>query len=136
MRYADGAERFQTGTPNIPALASARSGYEIVNEVGVGAIREKSLRLTGRLVAEAVARGFAVNTPLDPRERAGSVIFDLPDSGAVARALVAHGVIVDHRPGAGIRMSPHFFTSEADIDRAFEVLDEILAASPARTAGA
>jgi kynureninase len=126
IRHADGAARFQSGTPNVPALVSARAGYEIVAAVGPAAIREKSLRLTGRLIDEAAARGLTINTPRADHERGGSVVIDVPDSAAVARTLIEREVIVDHRPGAGIRMSPHFFTSDADIDRAFEVLDETL----------
>jgi kynureninase len=122
IRYADSIERFQSGTPNVPALYSARAGYEIVAEIGVPAIREKSLRLTRRLMDAAVRHGWRLNTPADDAARGGSVVIDVPDSGTVAERLIAEGVIVDHRPNAGIRMAPHFYNSDADIDRAIDLL--------------
>jgi kynureninase len=124
--YADGAERFQSGTPNVPAVYAARGGYEIVGEIGVEAIREKSLRLTRRLMQHAERAGYRLNTPREDAQRAGVVVVDVPDGEAVSRELLRREVIIDYRPGAGIRMAPHFYNSEADIDRAMEALDEIV----------
>ena len=73
----------------------------------------------------AAAAGYRLNTPLDDRERGGSVILDVPDSERIAQALIERGVIVDHRPGAGIRMAPHFYNTEAEIDRAMATLAEL-----------
>jgi kynureninase len=127
-RYAgDPSERFQTGTPGVPALYAARAGYKIVASVGVDAIRRKSLRLTRRMIDHARERGYRINTPLDDRERGGTVVFDVPDGQRATETLIARGVIVDYRPGAGIRIAPHFYNSEADVDRAMIVLDEVLA---------
>lgn len=125
VAYADGIERFQSGTPNVPALAAARAGYEIVREIGVPAIREKSLRMTRRIIEHALAHGWAVLTPQDDGERGGSVVIDVPDGARVTEALLARGVIVDYRPNAGIRMAPHFYNSEADIDVAMATLEEL-----------
>jgi kynureninase len=125
VRHASNPERFQSGTPNVPSLYSARAGYEIVAEIGVEAIRRRSLALTRRIIEQAQAAGYRLNTPLDDRERGGSVILDVPDSGAAADELIRRGVIVDHRPGAGIRMAPHFYNTEAEIDRAMATLAEI-----------
>jgi kynureninase len=124
--YAEGvAERFQSGTPNVPALYAARAGYRIVNEVGVEAIREKSLRLTRRIMDYACQRGWRVNTPQNDFERGGTVILDLPDGQRLADELIRREVIVDYRPGAGVRIAPHFYNSEEEIDHAMAVLDEI-----------
>ena len=128
MRYADPPERFQSGTPNVPALYAARAGYEIVAGIGVDAIREKSLGLTRRLIERASAAGYRVNTPTADAERAGAVIVDVPDGYAVTRELIRREVIVDYRPGAGIRFSPHFYNTEAEIEHAMDVLTEIAAA--------
>ena len=129
VRHAGSPERFQSGTPNVPSLYSARAGYEIVGAIGVPAIRERSLALTRRIIAAAQAAGYRLNTPLDDRERGGSVIIDVPNSAAVADELIKRGVIVDHRPGAGIRMAPHFYNTDAEIDHAMKTMGEIVAAA-------
>jgi kynureninase len=130
IEYAAGvAERFQSGTPNIPALYAARSGYEIVCEVGVAAIREHSLRLTRRIIDHAARAGYRLNTPELDAERGGAVIVDVPNGEAVAQELIRRQVIVDYRPGAGIRIAPHFYNTDDDIDRALGVLDELALAA-------
>lgn len=132
--YADGPERFQSGTPNVPALYAARSGYQIVAEIGISAIREKSLRLTGQLMRLLKQAGYRVNTPADDRERGGAVIVDLPDGERVARELIRRNVIVDYRPNAGIRMAPHFYNTAAEIDHAVDILRTIVG-TPATARG-
>jgi kynureninase len=126
IRYADGVERFQSGTPNVPALYSARAGYEIVAEIGVPEIRAKSLRLTRPLIAWAEARGWRLNTPTADAERGGSIVLDVPDAARVTDELIQRGVLVDYRPGAGIRLAPHFYTTEGDMTRAMETMGELL----------
>jgi kynureninase len=125
IEYAAGIERFQTGTPNVPALYSARAGYEIVAEIGVPAIRERSLKLTRRLIEAARANGWRVNTPEADDERGGSVVLDVPEGERVTDSLLARQVIVDFRPNAGIRLAPHFYNTEEDIDTAVAVMEEV-----------
>jgi kynureninase len=125
--YADAPERFQSGTPNVPPLYAARAGYEIVSEIGVPAIREKSLRLTRQMMDRARRSGYRLNTPTADRERGGTVVVDAPNGEAVAQELLRRGVIIDYRPGAGIRMAPHFYNTEEEIDRAMDTLDAIVA---------
>jgi len=126
IRYAGAPERFQSGTPNVPSLYAARAGYEIVGTIGVGAIREHSLRLTRRLIDGARAAGYRLNTPADDHERGGAVILDAPGGRAVADELIRRNVIVDYRPNAGIRIAPHFYNTEEEIDRAIATLGEIV----------
>ena len=126
--YAEPPERFQSGTPNVPSLYSCRAGYEIVAGIGVEAIRAKSLRLTRRLMDLARDAGFAINTPDADAERGGAVIIDVPNGAAVAEELIRRDVIIDHRPGAGIRMAPHFYNTIAEIDHAMATLQEVAAA--------
>lgn len=126
IRPAPGIERFQSGTPNVPALASARAGYEIVAKVGVPAIRARSLELTRRLMSAAEKRGWRLNTPALDDERGGSVVIDVPNGAKVTEELLKRNVIVDYRPNAGIRMAPHFYNSEADVDRAIAVMDAVI----------
>ena len=129
IRYADAPERFQSGTPNVPSLYSARAGYEIVGEIGVPAIREKSLRLTRRLMDRAREAGFRINTPDEDARRGGAVIIDVPNGRAVTDELIRREVIVDYRPGAGIRMAPHFYNTAEEIDHAMDVVTEICQSS-------
>ena len=119
-------ERFQSGTPNVPALYAARAGYEIVASIGVEAIRARSLRLTRRLMDLALADGYRLNTPLVDADRGGAVIVDLPEAEEVSTELLRRGVIIDYRPGAGIRIAPHFYNTEEEIDQAMRILREIV----------
>ena len=123
--YADAPERFQSGTPNVPSLYSARAGYEIVGEIGVPAIRKKSLRLTQRLMELAKDAGFRINTPERDDERGGAVIIDVPNGKAVADELIRREIIVDYRPNAGIRMAPHFYNTLDEIDHAMRTLRDV-----------
>ncbi len=125
IAYAEGCERFATGTPNVSAWTIAQAGYRIVAEVGVPAIRAKSLRQTRRLIDHALARGWRVRTPLDDEQRGGTVTIDVPDSARVAADLLARDVVIDHRPDAGIRIAPHFYTTDDEIDHALGVLDAL-----------
>jgi kynureninase len=124
--YADGPERFQSGTPNVPSIYAARGGYEIVAEIGVQAIREKSLRLTRRVIEHAQRAGYRLNTPTKDGERGGTVVVDVPNGEAVAQRLLEQNVIIDYRPGAGIRIAPHFYSTDEEIERAMQTLEAIV----------
>ncbi len=76
--------------------------------------------------------GFRLNTPDADRERGGAVIVDVPNGEAVSRELLDQGIIIDHRPGAGVRMAPHFYNSEEEIDRAMDVLEAIVSTAAGR----
>jgi kynureninase len=117
LRYAPGIERFLHGSPSIPALYAARSGYKIINEIGVPAIREKSVRQTTRLIELAEEAGFRVTSPRDPARRGGTVTIGVDHASAVTRELVRREIIVDYRPGAGVRISPHFYNTDEEVDR-------------------
>ncbi|MEA2204656.1 MAG: kynureninase [Blastocatellia bacterium] len=117
LRYAPGIERFLHGSPSIPALYAARSGYKIINEIGVPAIREKSVRQTTRLIELADEAGFHVTSPRDPASRGGTVTIAADHAAAVTRELVRREIIVDYRPGAGVRISPHFYTTDDEVER-------------------
>ncbi len=123
--FAVDAFRFLNGTPNIPGLYSARSGYEIVNEIGVDAIRAKSLRQTQRLIELADEAAFSVRSCRDPRVRGGVVVLDVPNGKEVTRELARREVLVDYRPNAGIRIAPHFYTADDELDRAISEIRSI-----------
>lgn len=114
--YDPGIARFLNGTPNVPAMYAARSGYEIVNEIGVENIRAKSIHQTARLIELAEEAGFRVNTPKNPAERGGTVSIDVPNGLEVNRELSRRDFLADYRPGAGIRVAPHFYSSDEELD--------------------
>ena len=124
--YAPDIRRFLNGTPNVPAMYSARSGYEIVNEIGTTAIRAKSQRQTQRLISMADEAGFTIRSPRDPAARGGTVILDVPNGREVTAELCRRQVLVDFRPGAGIRIAPHFYTSDDEIAHTIDELRSIV----------
>jgi len=126
MEYGHGAGRWLNGTPVIPALYAALEGPRIVRQAGIEAIRAKSVRQTARLVSLADAHGWRVNAPRDPARRGGTVAFDVPNGYAVAQALLARDILVDYRPEAGIRVAPHFYTDDREIDDAVQAMESIL----------
>jgi kynureninase len=126
----DDSFRFLNGTPHIPALYACQPGLEILNKVGIEAIRAKSMRQTARLVEGVLAHGWAVNTPTDAAERAGTVSVGCPHAPEVAAELLARNVMVDYRPKAGVRLSPHFYNKDEEMDFALEQIAEILETKP------
>jgi kynureninase len=118
--------RYLNGTPHIPALYACQPGLGILNAVGIAAIRNKSMRMTTRLFEGAKARGWRVNTPENPAERGGTVSIDCPHAAKVCSELLAREILVDYRPKAGVRLSPHFYNSEEECDFALAQMEDIL----------
>jgi kynureninase len=126
MEYAGGAARWLGGTPVIPAFFANAEGPRVITRAGVDAIRTKSIRQTAALVALADARGYRVSAPRDAERRGGTVAFDVPHGAEVAQALLARDVVIDYRPGAGIRVAPHFYTTDDEVQRVVGEIDDIL----------
>ena len=124
--YAPDIRRFLNGSPAVPAMYSARSGYEIVNQIGVAAIREKSLRQTQRLIDLADEARFPVRSCRDDSHRGGVVVVDVPNGKQVTDELARREVLVDYRPHAGIRIAPHFYTSDEEIDHTISEIRSIV----------
>jgi kynureninase len=139
IRYAPAATRFLHGSPAIPALYAAESGYRIINEIGVERIRAKSQRQTQRLIELAEEAGFRVTSPRDPARRGGTITVAVEHAAAVTKELIRREIIVDYRPGAGIRISPHFYTKDEELDiviREMRSIVETRAYAAHETAGA
>lgn len=122
----DDSFRFLNGTPHIPALYACQPGLEILQKAGIERIRERSIEMTGRLIEGALARGWRVNTPRNAAERAGTVSVDCPHAPEVKSELIAREILVDYRPAAGVRLSPHFYNTDQEIDFALAQMEEIL----------
>ena len=125
MRYAEGMKRFGSGTPSVQAYMQARPGHKLIREVGTEAIRAHNLALTEMILAEADARRIPCPTPRDPAQRTGWIGLDVKDGDRIVHELSARRIFVDYRPGCGIRVGPHFYTSAEEITRFFEALDEL-----------
>jgi kynureninase len=126
LEYAEGAARFLTGTPNVPALYAATAGYDLVEEVGVERIRENSLRQTKLLIRLLDGAGFEVGSPREPARRGGTVTVRVPEFEAVHKELGERSILCDFRPDAGLRLGPHFFNSDEELAFAVEQIAEIV----------
>jgi len=126
LEYASGAARFLTGTPNPAAHMAGTAGYDLIEEIGVERIRENSLRQTELLIELADAAGFGIHSTRDAGRRGGAVIVEVPEAAAVYAELEERAILGDFRPGAGIRIGPHFFTSDDEIRFAIAQMVEIL----------
>jgi kynureninase len=129
LEYAPGVRRFLTGTPNVPALYAATAGYDVIEEVGVAAIRERSLALTQLLIDGCDEAGLEVVSPRRPEQRGGTVTVSTPDHAACHKELGERGIVCDFRPDphGGIRLGPHFYNTEDEVRRAVSELAEIVA---------
>ena len=127
--YADNIWRYIGGTPAIAALYQSRAGHSIVGEIGVRAIREKSLALTAKAIAWVDELGFTLNSPRPEFQRGGSVVFDFTGAGDVCRELNRRKFYCDHRPGVGIRIAPHFYSKAEEIELFFGELKKIRSGS-------
>jgi kynureninase len=123
--YAEGSARFLTGTPNVPALYAATAGYDVIEEVGVNRIRERSREQTALLVDLLDDVGFPTGGPRDPDRRGGTVVVEVPGSKRVNRELERRGVICDWRPEVGLRLGPHFFNTDDELRFTVEQIVEL-----------
>lgn len=122
----DDAYRLMNGTPGVASLHSIQPGIDIINQVGVDRIREKSVRQTSLLIALADQYGYEVVSPRDSALRGGTVTLNPPESYAVSRELLARNIKIDYRANAGIRIAPHFYTTDEEVRQAVTTIAEIL----------
>ena len=127
MRYARSVRRFAQGTPSIPALYSAIPGLDIIEAVGIEQIAAESQRRTQSMIEYASERGWTVNTPREVERRGGSVMIGVDEAKTVSEQLAERRVFVDWRPSAGLRISPHFFNTDEEIEEALEILSGLIA---------
>jgi kynureninase len=126
LDYAEGAARFLTGTPNVPALYAATAGYDLIEEIGVDRIRESSLRQTRLLVELLDEAGFDVRSPRDPERRGGTVSVRTPEFEAVHRELAERQILCDFRPDTGLRLGPHYYNTDDELRHAVAQISEIV----------
>ncbi|MEO6204947.1 MAG: aminotransferase class V-fold PLP-dependent enzyme [Mycobacteriales bacterium] len=129
LTYGEGVTRFRGGTPGVPAAFAAAPAYEALAEIGLDVVRERSVSITQPLLEAALERGITVRSPHNPAQRGGHVTLDPGNAAQVTDALIERGFIVDHRPGVGIRLSPHFYNSADEVMACLDALTELVAAS-------
>jgi kynureninase len=122
LTYHPTARRLEHGTPPAPVVFLAQGGLDVIAEVGVERIRARQGELTEHVIACADELGLAVRSPRDRSARGGVVNVGVgPRAGEICHALLARDVCTDFR-GDGLRVSPHFFNTDDDIDRMFAEL--------------
>jgi kynureninase len=125
LKYASDITRFLHGSPAIPALYAAISGYQIINEIGVEKIRAKNVRQTKYLIELAEEAGFIVTSPKDAAQRGGTITVAHEHAAAMAKELIRREFIIDYRPGAGIRISPHFYNTDNELELVIQEMKKI-----------
>ena len=126
LEYAEGAARFLTGTPNVPALYAATPGYDLIEELGIDRIRANSVRQTQLLIDLLDEAGFDVGSPRDPARRGGTVTVRTPEFEAVHRELAERQILCDFRPDAGLRLGPHYYNTDDELHHAVEQISQIV----------
>jgi kynureninase len=130
MEFTQDSYRFMSGTPPVPSLYTAQAGLEIIKDIGIHRIREKSLVLTGLILKKAKEKRFHLYTPEEENRRGGAVSFGLPHALAVKLALEQRGIKVDFRKGEGkepdiIRAGPHFYSKTEEVEILFQEIEAI-----------
>jgi kynureninase len=128
LAYGAGVKRFRGGTPGVPAAFAGAPAYEALDAIGMHKVRERSVSMTQPLLEAALERGYTVRSPYDAAQRGGHVTIDPGDSERVHHSLIDAGFVVDHRPGVGIRVSPHFYNSLDEALACLDAMSEVLAA--------
>jgi kynureninase len=124
IRYADDHRRFLAGTPSIPAYYAARAAYDNLHAIGVATIRAHNLALCQRIIDRALAADLTVHSPLDHDRRTGFVAVDFPGSEEASRRLIDERYKLDWRPNCGLRLGPHFYNTEEEVER---LMDRVIA---------
>ena len=119
------ATRVEMGTPAVAAIYAANGGLDIVQEISVEQICERTRYLTNDLIAQAREHGWKVRAPLEPEQRSSIVMLEIEQPEEVVKALVARNIITDSRPGL-LRASPYFYNTIEENALVIGAIAEIL----------
>ena len=125
MEYTNSAYRFMNGTPTIPSFYAAQEGPKIISQIGMDKIRKKSIHQTEKIIKLAEDAGYKINTPKEPELRGGTVSIDMPNVFEISNELINRNIMIDYRPGVGIRIAPHFYNTDVEIDILFDAIKKI-----------
>jgi kynureninase len=126
FHFREDAGRFESGTPALPTIHTASGGLDIVLEIGVQRIYERTRVLTNDLVERVKAKGWQLRSPEDEHQRSSIVMLALDRPDEIVEQLVARRFIVDYRPGL-LRISPYFYNTLAENEAIVEEISRILA---------
>jgi kynureninase len=127
LTWREDSYRLMNGTPGIASLHSIQPGVDIIAQVGVDNIRAKSIRQTSMLIDLADEQGYGIISPRDAALRGGTITVNPPHAYEVSRELLARNIKIDYRENAGIRIAPHFYNTDAEVQLAIETIAAILA---------
>jgi selenocysteine lyase/cysteine desulfurase len=126
FEYRDDAQRLEAGTPPMPSIYIASAALDIITEIGVDRIRERTRWLADDLARKVVERGWKLHSPLDGAQRSSIVMLEMERPDELVKALTARNIIVDYRPGL-LRISPNFYNTVEETDLVLSTLDELIA---------
>lgn len=121
FEFSDDARRFELGTPALPTVHAALGGQDIIDEIGVPAIRARNAELTEHLVRRLTDLGWELRCASDRVQRSALLMVRHHDPAGAVKALADADIVVDHRPGY-VRVSPHFYNTPDELDRFVDVL--------------
>ena len=125
LDYADGARRFDTGTPPYINAAAANAGMALLNSLDMAAVESHIEHLSAVALQAAKNHGLRIASPLDPKRKGSNTAIYVNDSAAVEKKMAAAGFIVSAR-GAVIRVAPHFYNTEQEVAGAMAALARLI----------
>ncbi len=125
FEFRPDAARVELGTPSVPTIYAANGGMEIVLEISVERICERTRYLTNDLVAQAHERGWKVRAPREPERRSSIVMIEVERPDKIVEALIARDIITDYRPGL-LRVSPYFYNTIEENSLVIEAIADAL----------
>ncbi len=125
LDYADGARRFDTGTPAYINAAAANAGMALLNSVDMATVEAYIEHLSTAAIRAAQKHGLRIASPLDPQRKGSNTAIYVDDSSAVEKKMAEAGFIVSAR-GSVIRVAPHFYNTEAEVAGAMAALAKLI----------
>lgn len=126
IEWREDAYRMLNGTYGVASLYAIQAGIDVIAEVGIEAIRQNSVQMTTLLYNLATEAGYKVKSPADPSVRGGMVVIEPPHAYEVSREMLARNIVIDYRENAGIRVAPHFYNTEDEVQQAIDAMKDIV----------
>jgi selenocysteine lyase/cysteine desulfurase len=125
FEFRSDAARVEMGTPAVPTIYTANAGLDIVREIGVERICERTRFLTNDLIARARERGWTIRAPQEPDRRSSIVMIEVDHPEEVVETLIGRNIITDSRPGL-LRVSPYFYNTIEENALVIDTIAEVL----------